>query len=166
MQICNICSHILYVNNSGWLNRQNYEALWAGLARASASRGTAANVAQCGPWPYVDLVKRFMQEEATNPNGNFASVQLLLVGNFLCWVPRPSGARCPLGLTYFCISHSVVYLIIFRSLSKCLYLLHSYILRSCVRIISVIYLHYRFTDAKENIILLTRTRIEFKRIIS
>ncbi len=39
-----------------------------------------------------------------------------------CWVPRPSGAQCPLGMTYFCISHSVVYLTIFRSLSKCLYL--------------------------------------------
>jgi len=67
-----------------------------------------------------------------------------------CWVPRPSGARCPLGLTYFCISHSVVYLIIFRSLSKCLYLLHSYILRSCVRIISVIYLHFSLFKLKYN----------------
>ena len=62
--VCNIRSYILYVNNSGWLNRKNYEALWAGLARASASLGTAANVAQCGPWPYVDLLRRFLQEEA------------------------------------------------------------------------------------------------------
>ena len=62
---CNIRSYILYVNKSDPLNRQNYEALWAGLARASASRGTAANVAQCGPWPYEDLLTRFMQEEAS-----------------------------------------------------------------------------------------------------
>ncbi len=62
-----IRSFVLYINvdRSDPLNRKNYEALWAGLARASASRGTAANVAQCGPWPYVDLVRRFIQEEAT-----------------------------------------------------------------------------------------------------
>jgi hypothetical protein len=61
----NIRSYIFYVNNSDPLNRQNYEALWAGLTRASASLGTAANVAQCGPWPYEHLLRRFMQEEAT-----------------------------------------------------------------------------------------------------
>ena len=64
---CKIRSFVLYINVEGsdHQNRKNYEALWAGLARASASRGTAANVAQCGPWPYEDLLTRFMQEEAS-----------------------------------------------------------------------------------------------------